>query len=133
MAEALKTAEVEAAQRNKELAAAQKEMDAQRQLGQKQKETEAAQREAMRSAAAVKNDGAPSEDGASSDGASDAERELAVEKKPVGSLLPEKKCTDDGGEPIWCGGASSVGSPVGEVGASSTPISDAHKKYTDSE
>merc|ERR1719424_1437259 len=134
MAEALKTAEVEAAQRNKELAAAQKEMDAQRQLGQKQKETEAAQREAMRSAAAVKNDGAPVDEvGASSTPISDAHKKCTdSEGKPVWCTLPgsppgaggaqdgggtaaagsvidaaaaEKKCTNEAGEPIWCDGA----------------------------
>ena len=49
-------AEAESAQRNKELATAQKEMDAQRQLGAAQKETQAAQRDAMREAASVKPD-----------------------------------------------------------------------------
>ena len=81
----------------------------------------------------------------------------AAEKRPVGSLLPEKKgtpttpttpatpatpatvavekkCTDDQGEAIWCDGASSVASPVGAVDGVSPPpaeLSDAHKKCTD--
>ena len=81
----------------------------------------------------------------------------AAEKRPVGSLLPEKKgtpttpttpatpatpatvaiekkCTDDQGEAIWCDGASSVASPVGAVDGVPPPpaeLSDAHKKCTD--
>ena len=61
---------------------------------------------------------------------------VAAEKKPVGSLLPdtpEKKCVDDRGESIWCGGSSSVASPVDEAVTSPSEITDAHKKCTDSE
>merc|ERR1740130_2390158 len=133
--DASKVAAAESAQRNKELATAQKEMDAQRQLGAAQKETQAAQRDAMREAASAKPDS----------GMHDMhDTGEAAEKRPVGSLLPEKKkapttpatpttpttpatvaiekkCTDDQGEAIWCDGASSVASPVGAVDGVSPP------------